>query len=1179
MIATKVNESLKSWIEENQLTANFLHEKILEIEGVGKFLTIEPKNLALPDGTKLNNVIFDTEFQITISDEESELVDEVDYLLFQFGNRWYYVNDLVPEEIKEFKYLGKANLTFFDTKFPYLGVHGGFELTSGSRLYSDWVKKAQFLGVETLGICEENTLAGTLAFQDECLKNKIKPIIGETITILTTSGAKMHIKLFVENEEGWINLLKINKMINVDNSGEYLKEEQLFNKNIATEGLILVLTPDVDLEKYWNNRKFDFYFSTFYYQLDFSEWSSNERDEKWLKAIKHYFDKYLMEEGNNLQPILLCDSYYLDKNDHEIRKILNNIGKGGFKFQSKDQHFKSIDEIYLQFTQLFREEDERWSIILDLAIENLNAIVKDIRFKIPTGDFRLPEYEMTELEQAKYKDGEELFFNLIGDGFEDKIVGKVDDESAYFDRLQEEIDVIKRGGFISYFLMLRDIINWCKSQGIWVGMGRGSAAGSLVSYLLDIVKIDPIHYKLLFSRFLNAGRIGKSLPDVDLDFEGGKRDDVKRYMESRYGKDYVTAIGTYGTFKIKSALKDLCRDAGVDYSKTNYVASLIDDAKITFTGLFKLGAEKADIKQFLQKNYKVIERMPLCLNQVKNSSIHASGVVVVPKSQGLDIYSQMPVKQIDGVLVSEWEGTYIDKAGFLKFDILGVKQLDKFAAITKLIKDNKGVDIDYDSMDLSDPEVYELFKEGYTEDVFQFGTQGLKAYCKEMKPDNIEDLIAAVALYRPGTMDTGMHKKYIKIKHGIDKPIYDDGTYNATKETFGIAVYQEQVMQITKDVAGFDLVTADDVRKAMGKKDKKLMEEYKGKFIEGGKKNGYTNEYLVDLWSKLETFAGYGFNRSHAACYAIMGYFSQWLKAKYPVEFWTVALQFSSDEEIINRISEINKISNISIEPVDINKSTTTFYADYKTNKIYWAMNSIKWVGDKAVEEILQERKENGEFFDIEEFCDRMKTRKEGMKENDERSGINKRTITNLILAGAFDKVEKITPEKRGLVIKKYYNFANLDLSEELIEAEKWKPYQWVLKQKELTGFGYIDFQKIVAGSKLFAAKQKLFYENSDILYGDDMDGTDVVIAGIVQKIFNKPFKGKGNRGLGANLEIIDNNDLLRLTIWMDKWEDIHETVIGSEGKIMIFSGKVSFDSYRQMNCVQSNKLSKVEII
>jgi DNA polymerase-3 subunit alpha len=258
----------------------------------------------------------------------------------------------------------------------------------------------------------------------------------------------------------------------------------------------------------------------------------------------------------------------------------------------------------------------------------------------------------------------------------------------------------------------------------------------------------------------------------------------------------------------------------------------------------------------------------------------------------------------------------IDKAGFLKCDILGVKQLDKVAAIAKLVKENHNETITFEDIELDDPSVFELFKEGLNEDTFQFGTAGLKAFCREMKPDNINDLIAAVALYRPGTMENGLHKKYVNIKNGKEKPEYDEGTYEATKETFGIAVYQEQVMQITVDVAGFDLVQADDVRKAMGKKDRKLLDEQKMKFIQGGRSKGYKEDYLSYLWSKLETFAGYGFNKSHAAAYAITGYYTQWLKVHYPLEFWTVSLHYAKEEEIIDRISEINKVSKIQVASV-----------------------------------------------------------------------------------------------------------------------------------------------------------------------------------------------------------------------------------------------------------------------
>jgi DNA polymerase-3 subunit alpha len=380
MIAETLTGSLNTWIEENQLPAIFLKDQVLSIEGVGKFLIIEPKTLLLPDNTSLKNVIFDQEFQINLNDLENQLVDEVDYLLFQFGDRWYYVNDLVPEEIKEFKYLGKANLTFSDTKFPYLGIHGPYELANGSRLYEDWIKKAKFLGVNTLGICEENTLAGTLAFQDECKKADIKPIIGETITILSDTKAKFNVKFYVENQVGWENLLWINKIINVDNGGAGVHESELW-MDCLTDGLVCVLTPEVNLNKYL--KLFQEKFNKVYFQIDFVEWSSNSRDEQWLNSLKDYFDNYM----DQLDPILICDSYYLEQADHSIRKLLNNIGKIGFKYQSKDQHFKTIDEIYLQVSQLFKEDDERWNLILDIALESLNNLCSGINFKIPTGIF------------------------------------------------------------------------------------------------------------------------------------------------------------------------------------------------------------------------------------------------------------------------------------------------------------------------------------------------------------------------------------------------------------------------------------------------------------------------------------------------------------------------------------------------------------------------------------------------------------------------------------------------------------------------------------------------------------------------------------------------------------------------------------------------------------------------
>lgn len=1158
---TLQNESLTSWIEENLLNCVEINERIIEIPEVGKFLLVEPKNIEITTGfgntpDLLENVIFDPAFQIQLNSIEDKYCDNADYLLFQFGNRWYYADSLTPDEIKEFKYLGKANTTLSDIDLSYLGVHGGYSLCQGSRLYKDWCQKAKFLNIKTLGICEDNTLAGTIDFQQSCLDAGIKPIIGETITVLAFDKSKFNIKLYVQNDEGWKNLIWINKLINVDNEGSYIKEDELFCCNTA--GLICVINPDVNLEKYAS--LFKRFFVKPYYQLDFSEWSSQTRDESWLKATKEYFENYT----DVLKPLLISDSYYLDKSDHIIKQSLNTIGKIGFKNQSSDQYFKSVDEIFIQASELFNENDDSCENTLLNAINSTNDLCNSIDFKIPVGQFRLPQYEMTDEEKQNYATNEDLFWSKIEEGLMDKVFGKVDVdmEQIYMDRIQMEFDIIKLGGFIDYFLILADIIRWCKSQDILVGIGRGSSAGSLIAYCVDITKIDPIKYELIFERFINSGRLGKSLPDIDTDFPGERRDEVKSYIENKYGKDYVASIGSYTTMKIKSSLKDLCREKGVDYTKTNFIVGQLE-AESTFTELFKVASGKEEIKTFIQRNSGVIEKLPLCLNQPKSASVHASGVLIVPKIYGT-IYNQMPIRKVDEMLVSEWEGDFIDKAGFLKLDILGIKQLDKIAATFKIIKETTGDVITFDSINLDDPDVMQLFQNGTTNDVFQFGTQGLQAYCKEMKPDNINDLIAAVSLYRPGAMETGAHKKYIRVKNKQEVISFDEGTEEITKDTYGILVYQEQIMQVCSHMAGFNLVESDDIRKALGKKDSDLLDSYKDKFISGCLQNGYTRSKIIDLWDKMESFARYSFNKSHAAAYAITGYYCQWLKQKYPIQFWTISMQFADEKDIINRISEIYKVSDIEVASVDINKSDKTFYAE--GNTIYWNINSVKWVGDKAVEEILTERKYNGEFYSVEDFCDRLKSR-----------SINKRCIINLILAGAFDKIEKIPASKRHLLIDKFHAFTDTKISEELEEAKnKWKDYQWILKQKELTGFGVIDYLRIVKSSTSFATHYKKFKENSEILTLDAEDFYgEPVVAGILQNVIER----KSKKGVFAQLEIVDNTDTLYITVWNESYEPVKAQLAASKNSIIILNGTLKFDSYKQMNVLQSSKKTQIEII
>lgn len=504
---------LKNWIGLNKLRAS-IDFNICYIEDQ-KFLILNRDE---------EEILFDDDFNIIFTTEEIKELEKDDSLkvIFLFGNNWYYS---VPDniELTPFKYIGTQN-TEFDITFPYLGIHGEYDLCNGSRLYKEWCQKAKFLQLTSLGICETNTLAGTLSFQLACQDAGIKSILGETVTVSIDKEKSIvyTLKLYVKNYTGWVNLLNINSKIKVFNDG-FVLEEELFNHS---EGLICVLTNDCVLTKDIVSKYHKKFKTDLYYQLDFVEWSSEDKEINYLSAVKNYVDNFI----DIIRPVLICDSFYLDKEHGHIKKILNSIGKVGFQNQSKDQYFKSLEDIYNQIEEI-SPSDEWIEKIFFNAIENTLEIDTKCDFNIKIGELHLPEYEMTEEEKSRYETNEDLFFDLIDKGLTNKTKYFVKDEEEYLERIEVEVEVIKKGGFVDYFLILADIINWCKKENILTGTGRGSAAGSLISYLLDITQIDPLKFGLLFERFLNSGRLGKvttqkkiiisfdSGPDIEFDFD------------------------------------------------------------------------------------------------------------------------------------------------------------------------------------------------------------------------------------------------------------------------------------------------------------------------------------------------------------------------------------------------------------------------------------------------------------------------------------------------------------------------------------------------------------------------------------------------------------------------------------------------------------------------------------
>lgn len=1172
-----MNESLSNWIDKNLLKCYVYSDDIVTIDDK-YFLIIKDKYVEYNNGgdyTKIvdesksgepnvKNILFDEGFCLILNDKDLELADkeEVQYFLFEFGDNWYYYGKNDKPELNLFKYIGKANIDQ-ELNFPFLGLHGKYEICNGSRDYKDWVKKAKFLGIKTLGIVEQQTLAGTYNFQLACKEADIKAIHGQTAKVKGLNNTYYNVKIYVKNSDGWQNLLKINKIQIVDrvNDNNHITESELIK---LSNGLYIVFCSDVDLD----NVSLDLYPKIgIFFQVDPVEWKYDSRERDYLINQKKYLDKYYLD----VLPIIINDAYYLDQEDCIIKPILNKILNISNSYQSDDQYFKPSEVVINQWLSLFNSDDDRAYDILSLAIDCAELIAEESDFKITRTDIHLPKYEMNKNESDIYLDNLDLFYGLIEEGMLKKIIGKVDDEEIYYQRLEKEINVLSEGNVIDYFLILSDIVKWCESHEILPGLGRGSAAGSLVAYLLGIVSIDPIKYDLLFERFLNKARLlGGSLPDIDFDSPSNARQDIIQYIVDKYGKEHVAFIGTSFNFKLKSTIKDLARMKGMDHSSANFLTSLIskeyDLAKTT--GLFEIAAHEPKLKELIQKYPDIIQIIDLMIFQPRSFGIHAAAVVISPKfdknGDPKTIFDYLPIRISDGNYVTEWEKEAVEEVGMLKEDMLGLKQLDKIMLIRSLIKESGIKPPIFEEIDLADPKVYELFQQGITEDVFQFNTKLQKQYCIELQPTNIDDLINANALLRPGAMETNSHRKYIKLKDGEEILKLPTGLEDITRKTFGLTIFQEQVMVAFQKCTNCDLNEADNFRKIISKNKpgKKMpdIEKYEKIF-----KDAYikiTDQEEVDMiWDMMIGFAKYGFNLAHSTCYAITGYWACWFKCHYPVEFYAASLGLCEKEENLKTIiAEINDSKLVNLKSPDINKSLTKYSIDRKTNSIYWSLSSIKYAGDIAVDAIIEDRNTNGLYYSFDEFLHRMDGKK-----------VNIRVISNLIICGAFDEIERFTDaiQRRDLLKK----FLDKKYPEELSGSQSDQEHFWILKQKELCGLGDIDFKNIYQKNKTNFTTAK--YTTPEKLQEKESLNNYVTLVGILVNAVERVTK----RGKMGQIELDHNGEKLFITAWSDFWEPNSNNFKNSKNKIVMISGMVKHDGFKKYNVINTSEKSKYTII
>lgn len=1186
-----MTDSLRRWAEDNYLAIEEKRDdelNIIAIEGVGDFLYLHPDD---------SGKIIDERFSFAVTADEFDALynGAVKYILFEFGGKFYYSNIkkdhlrldktvVFRPEFRDFKYLGTSTAEEL-VPFVHLGVHSEYEFLNGSSNCEEWAAKAKFNRMTALGICDRNTLAGTLAFQTACLGKGLKPIIGETVTVACNydSAADVQetfaLKLYVTSPEGWRNLLLVNKAINVDYQG-FIPSEELYKLG---RGLICVIPPDSELNYFKSDAErckalLEAYHTAFdqvYYQIDTVEFESEALFRAHLEAIDTYICRCRkMKAYRQTLPIVINDSYYLDREEAPLKSLLNKVA-GVVNAESATQYFKNSKETILAYEEWMDVAAPLYEKII-VGMTNSSTLAESIDFKIPTGIRHLPKYEFVKTTV------EDAFFEKLEAGVQERLVGKVDNLDQYLAELEKECAIIVPNGLCDYFMILWDIMNWCREQGIMTGSGRGSVCGSLIAYCLYITDVDPLKYDLMFERFLNATRVSgerakssDSLPDVDADFPVAFRDTVKEYMSKRYGVNHVCSVGTYTRMKLKTCLKDFGKVMGVPFAVMNKLTKDIDDQiEYTWGDLFNYAATSRELFRFVQDHPELVHMTKYALTQCKTSSIHPSAVIVVPQEDEdgnpIDLFGWMPMKKMGDVLVSEWEGKYVDKSGFLKEDILGLNQLDKFSSIIKLIAKNRREQIDVNTIPFNDEEVYRYFQRGWCEDVFQFGAMGLMNYCREAKPQSLDDLIAMTALFRPGPMDVKAHETFVDIKNGRKKPKFDPGMEDITRDTYSLYTYQEQIMKAMV-VGGLTPIESDECRTYIKKKNHTALAQFKEKFV-----NGYSNlikskgvaekravEQASEVWEKMLAFASYGFNKSHAVAYTMMSYWSQWFKVNYPLEFWTTSLQYASKEsDIPYRLVEMKKTgAEIEVRPPDINFSGETFTCDPKTNRIFFSLGKVKGVGERALTLLKAMKDEHGEVFSFEDFI------------TSAPKGVNRTVVLRLIMAGAFDLVEDIrNPRQRLDIVKQYLERRGEPLSDEFTSPDAHTNAWWVFKQRELTGYGEVDYERMMNEYGLGKRMVRLYVTAAE--FERKHEGDEVCIVGRVNNVFERQTKGGDSYGV---LQVEVNDLIIQITLWPDFWLHQPENEATLLNRIVAVSGRVNY--FAGKKTVQSSQSTRLEIL
>ena len=890
-------------------------------------------------------------------------------------------------------------------EFSHLHVHTQFSLLDGAADISKLYKKAAADGMRALAITDHGNMFGVFKFVAEAGKHNVKPIVGCEFYVVEDRHKKQFTKenrdvryhqLFLaKNAEGYKNLVKLCSFGYME--GLYSKwpriDKELILKYhdglIATSCCIGASVPQAILKKGEEEA-----------EKELKWWLDLFGDDYYIELQRHdipeqqIINQTLLKfaKKHNVKVICSNDSHYVDQQDANAHDILLCVNTGDmqstpiatdeeggkgyrFGFPNDQFYFKTQAEM----AQLFHDVPE--------SLDNTNEIVDKVEHLKLKRDILLPNFPIPQEFKVHADDvlnQWEYLRHLTMTGARERYK-EISPEVQ--ERLDFELNTIKIMGFAGYFLIVSDFIKAGRDLGVFIGPGRGSAAGSAVAYCIGITNIDPIKYNLLFERFLNPDR--KSMPDIDTDFDDEGRQKVIDYVVDKYGKNQVAQIITYGSMAARTSIQDVARVLDVPLPEVNALKKLVPETLgITLKDAFNQVDELKEILKGDDIRAKVLREAEKLEGSIRNTGIHAAGIIIAPE----DLTNIIPVataKDSD-LLVTQFDGRVIEDAGVIKMDFLGLKTLTIIKDALRLIRQNHGVEIDIDYIPLTDAKTFELYQRGDTNGTFQFESDGMQMYLRELKPDKFEDLIAMNALYRPGPIE--YIPNFIARKHGREQVAYDlPDMEEYLADTYGITVYQEQVMLLSQKLADFTKGDADVLRKAMGKKDRKTLDKLKPQFIENAKKKGHDEKKLEKIWTDWEAFASYAFNKSHSTCYAFVAYQTAYLKAHYPAEYMAAVLNNQNNIEKISFFMEESRKMGIPVLGPDINESGLSFGVN-KKGEIRFGMSGIKGVGEKAVESIIEEREANGPYVSINDFARRVNSRT-----------VNKKVYENLVYSGAFD--------------------------------------------------------------------------------------------------------------------------------------------------------------------------------